>query len=70
MLLLHNVVQGRARGITEVLQQRAVALVAERAELPAATRRSPAGGGVTALLDNLFCPGSATCWSSAARSWA
>ena len=33
MLLLHNLVQGRARGITEILQQRAVALVAERAEL-------------------------------------
>jgi biopolymer transport protein ExbB len=33
MLLLHNLVQGRARGITELLQQRAVALVAERAEL-------------------------------------
>lgn len=32
MLLLHNLVQGRARGITELLQQRAVALVAERAE--------------------------------------
>lgn len=32
MLLLHNLVQGRARGITEMLQQRAVALVAERAE--------------------------------------
>ena len=28
MLLLHNLVQGRARGITEILQQRAVALVA------------------------------------------
>jgi biopolymer transport protein ExbB len=39
MLLLHNVVQGRARGITEVLQQRAVALVAERAE---AAGRNPA----------------------------
>ncbi len=33
MLLLHNLVQGRARGITELLQQRAVALVAERAEV-------------------------------------
>ena len=32
MLLLHNLVQGRARGITEILQQRAVALVAERSE--------------------------------------
>jgi biopolymer transport protein ExbB len=32
MLLLHNLVQGRARGITELLQQRAVSLVAERAE--------------------------------------
>ena len=32
MLLLHNLVQGRARGITELLQQRAIALVAERAE--------------------------------------
>ena len=32
MLLLHNLVQGRARGITDLLQQRAVALVAERAE--------------------------------------
>lgn len=32
MLLLHNLVQGRARHITEVLQQRSVALVAERAE--------------------------------------
>lgn len=32
MLLLHNLVQGRARSITETLQQRAVALVAERAE--------------------------------------
>ena len=32
MLLLHNLVQGRARGLTEVLQQRAVALVAERSE--------------------------------------
>lgn len=32
MLLLHNLVQGRARGITEILQQRAVALVAARAE--------------------------------------
>jgi biopolymer transport protein ExbB len=33
MLLLHNLVQGRARGITELLQQRAVSLVAERAEV-------------------------------------
>jgi len=32
MLLLHNLVQGRARGITELLQQRAISLVAERAE--------------------------------------
>jgi biopolymer transport protein ExbB len=32
MLLLHNIVHGRARHITEILQQRAVALVAERAE--------------------------------------
>jgi biopolymer transport protein ExbB len=32
MLLLHNLVQGRARGISETLQQRAVALVAQRAE--------------------------------------
>ncbi|MEM6773370.1 MAG: MotA/TolQ/ExbB proton channel family protein [Pseudomonadota bacterium] len=32
MLLLHNLVQGRARGITDLLQQRAVSLVAERAE--------------------------------------
>ncbi|MDA8962263.1 MotA/TolQ/ExbB proton channel family protein [Congregibacter sp.] len=39
MLLLHNIVQGRARAITEILQQRAVALVAERAE---AKGRNPA----------------------------
>ena len=32
MLLLHNLVQGRARGLTALLQQRAVALVAARAE--------------------------------------
>lgn len=32
MLLLHNLVQGRARGIIDLLQQRAVALVAARAE--------------------------------------
>ena len=32
MLLLHNIVSGRARHISEILQQRAVALVAERAE--------------------------------------
>lgn len=32
ILLLHNVVQSRARGITEVLQHKAVALVAARAE--------------------------------------
>jgi hypothetical protein len=42
MLLLHNLVQGRAKHITEILQQRAVALVAERAEKTAATGRSPA----------------------------
>ncbi len=39
VLLLHNLVQGRARGITELLQQRAVALVAERAE----SRGGPTG---------------------------
>ena len=33
MLLLHNIVHGRAKHITEILQQRAVALVAERAEV-------------------------------------
>ena len=32
MLLMHNLVQGRARGIIDLLQQRAVALVAARAE--------------------------------------
>ena len=32
MLLLHNLVQGRARGIIDLLQQRAVSLVAARAE--------------------------------------
>lgn len=32
MLLLHNLVQGRARGLSALLQQRAVALVAARAE--------------------------------------
>jgi biopolymer transport protein ExbB len=43
MLLLHNLVQGRARGITAILQQRAVALVAERAE-----RRLAEGEGAAA----------------------
>lgn len=42
MLLLHNLVQGRARGITELLQQRAVALVAERAEVQRDAHPSPA----------------------------
>ena len=42
MLLLHNLVQGRARGITELLQQRAVALVAERAETQRDRDASPA----------------------------
>jgi biopolymer transport protein ExbB len=42
MLLLHNIVQGRAKHITEILQQRAVALVAERAEK---TGRNPAEPG-------------------------
>lgn len=32
MLLLHNLVQGRAQGLTELLKQRAIALVAARAE--------------------------------------
>ena len=32
MLLLHNLVQGRAQGLSELLKQRAVALVAARAE--------------------------------------
>jgi biopolymer transport protein ExbB len=41
MLLLHNLVQGRARGIIELLQQRAVALVAARAE---ATHTHHGGG--------------------------
>jgi biopolymer transport protein ExbB len=72
MLLLHNLVQGRARGITELLQQRAVALVAERAEDAHGQRKRPCAGrrGMSALIDRLRFPGSATCWSSAGRSWA
>jgi len=42
MLLLHNLVQGRARSITELLQQRAVALVAERAEAQRGDSVAPA----------------------------
>jgi biopolymer transport protein ExbB len=46
MLLLHNLVQGRAKHITEILQQRAVALVAERAEKTAAATRRSAGSNL------------------------
>jgi biopolymer transport protein ExbB len=55
MLLLHNIVHGRARHITEILQQRAVALVAERAE-----KSQPQPGGarhermMSVLIDQLL----------------
>jgi uncharacterized membrane protein len=55
MLLLHNLVQGRARGITELLQQRAVALVAERAELRRGRNRARARRGMSALIE-AFAP--------------
>jgi hypothetical protein len=38
MLLLHNLVQTRAKSLTEILQGRAVAMVASRAESENGTR--------------------------------
>ena len=70
MLLLHNLVQMRARSLTEILQQKAVSVVARRAEQeqhrssPCRSWRREPGCSIPG------CPGLRTCWSWAGRFWA